>query len=217
MSPIPAPASPRITSTASRFWRSRRVNFGDHSYLKSELSPKEFYRLLSESEHLPTTSQPTPAQFLQAYERAAAEGADEIIAVCVTSKLSGTLTSAVMAAEDSPVKVHVWDTEHVTDRGGLAGHRCGRDGAGGVDPREEILARLAPIRASMFLAITPANLRFLIASGRVPKLRGAVGELLNIRPIITAVERWAGADRPGARAAPQPRSDAGTRMEAAGG
>jgi DegV family protein with EDD domain len=161
------------------------VNFGAQSYLKSELPPQDFYRILAQSDRLPTTSQPTPGQFLQVYERAAAEGAAEIIAVCVTGKLSGTLTSAVLAAEESPVKVHVWDTEHVTLAAGWQAIAAAEMVQAGLGVNE-ILARLASIRASMFIAITPANLRFLIASGRVQKVRGAVGELLSIRPIITA-------------------------------
>jgi DegV family protein with EDD domain len=161
------------------------VNFGDQSYLKTDLTPQEFYRTLEQSDRLPTTSQPTPGQFLQAYQRAAAEGAQEIIAVCVTGKLSGTLASAVLAAEDAPVKVHIWDTQHVTIAAGWQAIAAAEMVQAGLSS-EEILARLASIRGSMFIAITPANLRFLIASGRVPRLRGAVGDLLSIRPIITA-------------------------------
>jgi DegV family protein with EDD domain len=90
-----------------------------------------------------------------------------------------------MAAEDAPVKVHIWDTAHVTIAAGWQAIAAAEMVQAGLS-RDEILARLAPIRASMFLAFTPANLRHLMASGRVPKLRGTVGDLLSIRPIISA-------------------------------
>ena len=91
------------------------VNFGSESYLaKAELTLDEFYERLETADKLPTTSQPTPQQFAHAYERAAAEGADEIVAVCVSSALSGTLNSAVIAAEMASIPVHVWDTRHIS-------------------------------------------------------------------------------------------------------
>jgi DegV family protein with EDD domain len=162
------------------------VNFGDESYLRSELSLEAFYARLATSDRLPTTSQPVPGRFLAAYKQAAAEGADEIIAVCVTSKLSGTLNSAVIAAEDAPVKVHTWDSEHASIAAGWQAMVAGELAQAGL-PVAEILERLARIRRRTYMAFTPANLKFLVASGRVPKLRGAVGDLLNIKPIITAV------------------------------
>ena len=68
------------------------VNFGSESYFaKAEVPLETFYRRLETADKLPTTSQPAPEQFARAYERAAAAGADEILAVCVSSQLSGTL------------------------------------------------------------------------------------------------------------------------------
>ena len=91
------------------------VNFGSESYFaKAEVPLETFYRRLETAEKLPTTSQPPPEQFVRAYERAAAAGADEIVAVCVSSKLSGTFNSAVIAAQASPVPVQVWDTQHIS-------------------------------------------------------------------------------------------------------
>jgi len=82
------------------------VNFGSESYFAKAETPLEtFYRRLETADKLPTTSQPAPEQFAQAYERAAAAGADEIVAVCVSSQLSGTFNSAVIAAQSSPVPV----------------------------------------------------------------------------------------------------------------
>jgi DegV family protein with EDD domain len=161
------------------------VNFGHESYLnKIDLSLEEFYRRLVTTERLPTTSQPTPKQFAGAYARLAAEGAEEIIAVCVSSQLSGTLNSAIVAAEHAPVPVHVWDTQHISMAAGWQAIAAGEMARDGLDSRL-ILDRLARIRSRTRMAFAPANLRYIVASGRVPRLRGAVGDLLSIRPILT--------------------------------
>ena len=91
------------------------VHFGQQSYLnKVEITLEQFYARLPTADPLPTTSQPTPGQFAEAYVDLAADGADEIVAVCVSSKLSGTLNSAVIAADTVPVPVHVWDSQHAS-------------------------------------------------------------------------------------------------------
>lgn len=161
------------------------VNFGNESFLRSELSLDAFYARLATTDRLPTTSQPVPGLFLDAYARAAAEGADEVIAVCVAGKLSGTLNSAVIAADEAPIRVHTWDTEHVSIAAGWQAIAAGEFVQAGW-PADAILARLADIRSRTFLAFVPASLKHLVASGRVPKMRGAVGDLLSIKPIITA-------------------------------
>ncbi len=164
------------------------VHFGQVAYLnKVELSIAEFYRRMETAERLPTTSQPTPGQFAAGYARAAAEGADEIVAVCVSSILSGTYNSAVMAAESAPVPVHVWDCQHVSMAAGWQAVVAAEMVRAGADVAA-ILAGLAEVRARVHMYFTPANLRILIASGRAPKLRGAIGEMLNIKPILTTID-----------------------------
>lgn len=164
------------------------LNFGSTSYLnKIEISLAEFYRQLETAVTIPTTSQPTPGQFANAYARVSAEGADAIIAVVVSARLSGTYNSAVVAAEQAAVPVHVWDSWHASMGAGwqaIAAAEMARDG---LDV-PGILTRLEPIRARMRLVCTPANLKYIIASGRVPRLRGAIGDLLNIKPILSAAD-----------------------------
>lgn len=162
------------------------IHFGPTSYLnKIELSLAEFYRRLGTVDRLPTTSQPTPGQFAGEYAQLAAEGADTIIAVCVSSLLSGTFNSAVVAAEQAAVPVQVWDTQHASMGAGWQAIVAAELVGAGADV-PAILAALAQVRARMQLVFTPANLRYLIASGRAPKLRGTLGDMLNIKPILAA-------------------------------
>lgn len=163
------------------------LHFGQKSYLSKELANDEFYRRLAMAPAPPTTSQPTPQQFADAYAQLAAEGAEAIIAVCVSGALSGTLNSAVLAAQHASVPVHIWDTRHVSMAGGWQAIRAAELAAAGADVNT-ILAELARVRAEMQMYFTPANLRYLVASGRAPKLRGTLGDVLNIKPVLSTVE-----------------------------
>lgn len=164
------------------------VTFGDESFIwKRDISHEAFYERLASADKLPTTAGPSPQLFLEAYRRAAGEGADEIIAVTVSSRASGTHSSAVVAVEQSPVPVHVWDAQHISMAAGwqaIAAAEMVREGASVA----AILARLAVVRSNVHLAFTPATLKYIIASGRVPRLRGTIGELLNIKPVMTTID-----------------------------
>src|SRR5690242_14142193 len=86
------------------------VLFGDESYRDYvELAPPEFYARLRTSEQLPTTSQPTPGDFLQVYEELAAY--ERIYSLHISAALSGTFQSAATAAAELGDKVRVVDSE----------------------------------------------------------------------------------------------------------
>ncbi len=164
------------------------VTFGEESFIwKRDISHDVFYERLASAEKLPTTAGPSPQLFLEAYRRAAGEGAEEIIAVTVSSRASGTHNSAVVAVEQSPVPVHVWDAWHISMAAGwqaIAAAELAREGAS----VQAILERLAAVKANVYMAFTPANLKHIIASGRVPRLRGTIGELLNIKPVMVTID-----------------------------
>ena len=125
------------------------VNFGAESFLnKVELSAEEFYRRLAAADKLPTTAQPSPKQFAAAYEQAAAEGMQEAIVVVVSGKMSGTLNSAVVAAEHAPIKVHMWDSMNAAMGAGWQAIAAAEMAQAGRDSAA-ILAELAAIRARM--------------------------------------------------------------------
>jgi DegV family protein with EDD domain len=164
------------------------INFGQDSYLyKVDMSLDQFYRRLATSERLPTTAQPSPQQFVDGYQRAIDAGASEILAVTVSSKASGTYNSAVIATENVHAPVRVWDTLHVSMAGGWQVIAAAEMAAAGLSV-PEIVARLAVIRARTHMAFTPVNLKYIIASGRVPRLQGIIGDMLNIKPIMITAD-----------------------------
>jgi DegV family protein with EDD domain len=85
------------------------VRFGADSFRDYvDMSPEEFYSRLRSSDELPTTSQPTPADFLTAYEEL--DGYERVFSLHVSAKLSGTYASAELAAAESGGRVRVIDT-----------------------------------------------------------------------------------------------------------
>jgi DegV family protein with EDD domain len=176
-------------------WRARLsiievpavINFGSESFLKNELTLPEVYRRIEAAPSPPTTAQPSPQQFSLAYEQAAREGAEEIIAVVVSSEVSGTFNSAQGAQEHSPVPVHLFDARNVSMAAGWQAIVAAEMAEAGSDAAS-ILARLGHVRDRMRIAFSPANLKYIIASGRVPRLRGTIGDLLHIKPIMMTTD-----------------------------
>ena len=102
-----------------------KVLIDGESYLDwIELSTGEFYRRLAEARELPTTSQPSPADFGETYAALANEGCEEIVSIHLSSPLSGTYQSAIIAAGDASVPIRVVDTKLVTLATGLVVKRA---------------------------------------------------------------------------------------------
>lgn len=161
-----------------------KVRFGEEEFLDwVELDPVAFYARLTTSPMLPKTSQPAPAEFLNAYVRAAADGAEEIVSVHLSGALSGTVESARIAAADSPVPVHVIDTKKVTAGIALAVlAACDARDAGSSGT--EVAAAAANVSCSERLFFMLDTLDYLVKGGRAGKATGLAASVLNIKPLL---------------------------------
>lgn len=164
------------------------VVFGEESYLnKVEMSHEEFYRRLAalpSGAPLPTTAQPTPAQFKDALEMAKAEGASAAVITTVSAQLSGTYNSAVQAAElEEDIPVTVWDTKGASMGGGWQTIAVAEMAQAGAS-YDEIVAALPDLRQRCVTALTVDTLKYLVAGGRVTPVQGMMGTLLNIKPML---------------------------------
>jgi DegV family protein with EDD domain len=163
------------------------VRFGDESYRDYvELGAEEFYARLRTATELPTTSQPTPQDFLSAYEELA--GFERIYSLHIASRLSGTFGSARLAAEEiGGGRVRMVDTETASaaiTMLGLAIQR--RLEAGTTD--DELDALIDRYKQTHGLLFTVDTLEFLARGGRIGRARAMAGQLLNIKPILTITE-----------------------------
>jgi DegV family protein with EDD domain len=160
------------------------IIFGDQQFLeKVEISPQEFYeRLIRDPVH-PTTSQPTPQAFLEAYQQAAERGAQEIIAITISAAMSGTIQSARQAAQESSIPVHVVDGKNNSMGLGwqvVVAARA-REAGGGL---EAMLAAAEQVRRDMVYYISLDTIEYLSRGGRISEAAKFLDSLLNIKPLI---------------------------------
>ncbi len=165
------------------------IHFGEQMFLQGiDLSNADFYRLADESGVIPKTSQPTPQQFVSFYHQVAQPG-DTILSMHVTGKLSGTLASAEMAAQEVAGTFQVVPFDSACGSAGM-GYMAREarllDRAG--SSLSQIIQRLDGIRRSMQIILTLNTLEYARRSGRVKALQAALASLLNVKPIITLRE-----------------------------
>jgi DegV family protein with EDD domain len=166
------------------------VHLGNEVFQEGvDLTPDKFYSWVKETGKVPKTSQPAPQQYIELYKDIAKPG-DVILSIHLTSKLSGTYESAVLAArelQDAPFKVIPFDTLSGT---GIQGYMCRE--AREMDRRgasvDEILERLEKVRDNNQVIFTVDSLDFAQKSGRVQMLEAILATVLKIKPIITIKE-----------------------------
>ena len=162
------------------------VRFGDQSYRDYvELGPHEFYARLREARELPTTSQPTPADFLAAYEELVRY--DRIYSLHIASTLSGTFQSAGTAATELGEKVRTVDSHTASAAIAMLGLAIQRRLERGTTD-DEVDALIARYRERAHLLFTVETLEFLARGGRIGRARKFAGQLLNVKPILTITD-----------------------------
>jgi DegV family protein with EDD domain len=164
------------------------IQFGNETYEEDiDISRDLFYSKIDELGIIPTTSQPTPAWFAQYYRELAEQG-HSILVITITSKHSGTYDSAMLAKSMVPeADVEVFDSLSISLGTGMMILEAAKAIEDGQN-RPQILSRLSEIRDRCQIFITPATLKYLQMSGRVGRLQGALGSLLDLKPIIAVKE-----------------------------
>jgi DegV family protein with EDD domain len=163
------------------------VRFGDESFRDYvELAPDAFYDRLRRAQETPTTSQPTPADFLAAYEELVAY--ERILSLHIAGNLSGTLQSARAAAgmlgDD---RVRTIDSESASVAIAMLGLAIQRRLERGTTD-EKVDELVSRYHRDAGLLFTVDTFEYLVRGGRVGRARGWAGELLHIKPILTIEE-----------------------------
>lgn len=153
------------------------------------IQPNEFYRKMRSIEELPTTSQPSPLDIVGAYKKAIYNGAEQIISLHISSKMSGTYQSCLLAKsmveEEFPdIMIEVVDCKAVTYALGVIAVLVARAAKEGKS-FSELVSLASRIREVELLLATVDTLEYLHKGGRIGKAKALVGTLLNIKPIIT--------------------------------
>lgn len=168
-----------------------KVHFGEKTYLDGvDLTPDQFYELLAKSDTLPTTSQPSPAEFLETYKRILEKDPDaHIISVHISAAFSGTYQSAQLAknllGDDAPVTV--LDSKTTSYALGWMAVAMAKAAARG-ESVEACIQKAEAIRRSTGLYFLVDTLEYLQRGGRIGKAAALAGSLLNIKPILSIDE-----------------------------
>jgi DegV family protein with EDD domain len=161
------------------------VRFGEESLRDNvEIASSEFYERLAAATALPTTSQPTPQDFLAAYKELLAAGYERIYSIHLSSKLSGTFQSASLAAgELGGGQVVLVDSETASLACAMLALAIERRLA-----RETTVAELEALvtrfRRDVGVVFTVATLEYLQRGGRIGRAQALAGTLLNVKPIL---------------------------------
>jgi len=162
------------------------VNFEDRSYLddRVDITSKQFYERLRSVKKQPTTSQPTPQDFVKVYSELLKENGS-IISIHISKKMSGTYNSAIMARKElSDSDIEVIDSELVHMPLGILvikAAELARDGKS----KEEILDAINKLKQKIRVLFIPSTLKYLIMGGRIGRAKGLIASVLEIRPILT--------------------------------
>ncbi|NMB61632.1 MAG: DegV family protein [Chloroflexi bacterium] len=155
------------------------------SYLQGiDLQYDDFYNMVEKDGAIPSTSQPTPYQFIEFYKNIAKPG-DDILSIHVTDKLSGTMNSARQAADALKETYNIipFDSASGTICMGMM-CREARQMERNHRSLSEIISRLETIRKNMKLIFTLETMKFAKLSGRVKSLQATLASILDIKPII---------------------------------
>ena len=163
------------------------VRFGDESFRDYvELGPADFYARLRTAAELPTTSQPTPQDFLDAYEELSAY--ERIYTLAISSKLSGTFGSGRTAAEElGGDRVRMVDTSTASAAIAMLALAIQRRLEAGTTD-EDVDALVERYKRENGLLFTVDTLEFLAKGGRIGRAKAMAGQLLTIKPILTIAD-----------------------------
>lgn len=164
---------------------SLNVHFQDKSFLDwEEITPSDIVAGVAAGANLPSTSQPSPAAFQEAYQAYADEGASEVLVLTISSMLSGTYQSAMLGKEEATIPVTVFDTRAASlGLGGLVRLAARLRDEGKTIA--EIVDQLEKARQTHFVLFSVGTLEYLQKGGRIGAASALLGGLLSIKPILS--------------------------------
>lgn len=165
------------------------VRFGSEVYRERvDISDDEFYQRLLHGPTHPVTIQPSPQDFVNAYQELSPE-ADGIVSIHISSKLSGTCNSALQGKEmtDKGCPIEVMDSKLVSVGLGLISMAAATVAKTGADLQRVVEEVKQTIPNSHLLCLID-TLKYLLLGGRVGKAKALVGSLLSVKPLLTLKE-----------------------------
>src|SRR5256885_1846470 len=166
------------------------VFFGEEAYLDGvELDNPGFYTKLRVGKVSPRTSQPPPAAFQEVYKQLASEGADAILSVHLSSRLSGTYQSAcngraALSEDMINIPIDIIDSQSVSVAMGVPIMQAAEEARQGLG-LEEVKAHLLDRFSRTRILFVLDTLEYLKRGGRIGGARALLGNMLNVKPILS--------------------------------
>ncbi len=159
------------------------VIFGEKNYRDGvDIDSEQFFQMLNTATHHPRTSQPAPGDFVTVYERL--QDYDQIISIHLSSKLSGTFESAMLARNLLPnLSITLIDSQSASIGLGWVVLLAARAIAAGKS-KEEVVAIAERAAGEQRILLTVESLEWLHKNGRIGKASALLGGLLNVRPVL---------------------------------
>ena len=158
---------------------------------KIDIKSDEFYVMLEKIKESPTTSMPSPEEYISLIQDAVEKGYDEILCICMSSGTSGAYQSAVLGKDyyfekypDSPVKIHVVDSKSMSHGSGWLIIKSARLLEEGYS-FEELVKFNEDYKTNVKHFLCVDDLANLIKSGRLTNASALIGRVLNIKPIMS--------------------------------
>lgn len=161
------------------------VRFGNDVYRdRVDISEDEFYQRLAHDPTHPNTTQPTPQDFVDVYQKLSQE-ADGIISIHLTSKLSGTYNSAIQGAKLANTKcpIEVVDSQTLSIAFGLMVIQASKMARSGKS-LQQIVDEVNKMIPNVHLLILFDTLKYLVKGGRIGKAKGLLGSILSVKPLL---------------------------------
>lgn len=159
------------------------IHFGNNEFVDGvTINHKQFYEKLIECDVLPTTSQATPDAFEQVFSSIKKNG-DSAVVITISSRLSGTCQSALIAAEEYD-NIYIVDSKSVAIGSGILAEYALRLVGTGMTA-EEVAGELKLVRDDIRIVAMLDTLEYLKKGGRISKTVAFAGGLLNIKPVIS--------------------------------
>ena len=164
------------------------IKFGDKEYIDGvTLTKSEFYKLLAQCDELPTTAQVNPKRFEKIFSDYINNG-DEVIGLFISSKLSGTFQSAIIAKNlVGSEKIHLVDSKTVTFPLGLLVLEAAKMRDQGMSALE-IIEKLEDLKTRLRFYAVLDTLKYLKMGGRLSPTSAFFGSVLQIKPIVSIVD-----------------------------
>lgn len=160
------------------------VHFGDEEFVDGvTITHKEFYEKLVETDVLPTTSQATPAAFEEVFASVAAAGESAVV-LTLSSNLSGTYQSAMIAAQEYPGQIFVVDSQSAAIGAGILAELALQLADSGMNA-QQIADRLEQERENVCIIAMLDTLEYLKRGGRISKAVAFAGGILSIKPVVS--------------------------------